>query len=485
MKIDIDQLLHGQKELIHCLHLIGEEGRKADLETYIVGGIVRDAFLGRSITDLDVVVAGEGIDFADRVATVLHTGPVVKFRQFGTAMIPYEHIQIEIASARKETYTADSRKPEVVFTDLTEDLRRRDFTINAMAVDIRPHTYGEFKDPFNGVRDLKVEVIRTPLDPEETFFDDPLRMMRAIRFATQFRYRISDQTFGAIKKMAERIEIISMERVRDELIKMLLSPQPSIGFILMENSGLLQRVLPEISAMKGAEEKNGYGHKDVFYHTLKVVDNVSLLTDKISVRLAALFHDVGKPPTKRFILTQGWTFHGHEDVGARMFDTIGRHLKLSVRQIKEVRKLIRLHLRPIAIAGETVTDSAVRRLRVEAGDSIYDLLTLCRADITSKNPEKVREYQNNFDEVERRIKIVEEKDRLRAFQSPVRGEELMEFYGISPGPLVGKIKSLIENAILDGEIPNDYDATKSWLTENRETLLKKAQKAQTGKNKKN
>ncbi|MGC9512499.1 MAG: CCA tRNA nucleotidyltransferase [Fidelibacterota bacterium] len=481
MKIDIDHLLKDQKELIDCLHLIGEEGRRANLETYIVGGIVRDAFMGRPVTDLDIVVTGDGLDFADRVARALHAGPVVKFHPFGTAMIPYKHIQIEIATARKETYRTDSRKPDVVFTDLTEDLRRRDFTINAMAVDIRPDHYGEFKDPFNGIRDLKVEVIRTPFDPEETFFDDPLRMLRAIRFATRFQYRISDDTFNAIKKTAERIQMISMERIRDELLKILMALQPSMGFILMENAGLLPLILPEISGMKGVEEKNGYGHKDVFYHTLKVVDNVCKMTDSMTVRLAALFHDVGKPPTKRFLPNQGWTFHGHEDVGARMFDTIGRHLKLPIRQIKEIRKLIRLHLRPIAIAGDEVTDSAVRRLRVEAGDAIHDLLTLCRADITSKNPEKIREYQNNFDEVEKRIQVVEEKDRLRAFQSPVRGQELMEFYHIPPGPLVGKIKSLIENAILDGEIPNEYEAAKAWLVDHKDTVLEKARKALSGK----
>ncbi len=474
MKIDIDQLLKDQKQLIHCMHVIGREGSEAGLETYIVGGIVRDAFLGRPVTDLDIVVTGDALLFADRVAQILKTGPVVKYRQFGTAMIPYHPFQIEIASARKETYRSDSRKPEVVLTDITEDLRRRDFTINAMAVDIRPDTYGDFKDPFNGIRDLKVEVIRTPLDPEETFYDDPLRMMRAIRFASQFQYRIADDAVSAIRTMAERIKIVSMERIRDELIKILLSPQPSIGLILLENTGLMPILLPEISALKGAEEKNGFGHKDVFYHTLKVVDNVSTLTDKLTVRLAALFHDVGKPPTKRFIQNQGWTFHGHEDVGARMFETLGRHLKLPVRQIKEIGKLIRLHLRPIAIAGEEVTDSAVRRLRVEAGESIYDLLTLCRADITSKNPEKVRQYQKNFNEVEKRIKYVEEKDRLRAFQSPVRGEEIMDFYNIPPGPLVGTIKSLIENAILDGEIPNDYESARQWLISHRDAIFEKA-----------
>lgn len=474
MKIDIDHLFSGQDELIHCLHIIGREGEKAGCETYIVGGIVRDAFMGKAITDLDIVVIGDALSFAERIARSLKTGPVVKFEQFGTAMIPYETFRIEVVTARKEVYKNDSRKPEVTFTDLTEDLRRRDFTINAMAIDIRPKQYGEFYDPFNGIRDLKVEVIRTPLDPEETFYDDPLRMMRAVRFASQFSYRIADTAFESIKKMADRIQIISLERVRDELIKILLSPKPSIGLILMENTGLMPLILPEISAMKGIDEKNGYGHKDVFYHTLQVVDNVAVLTDKLTILLSALFHDVGKPPTKRFYPNLGWTFHGHEETGARMFETIGRHLKLPGRQIKEIRKLIRLHLRPIAIAGEEVTDSAVRRLRVEAGDSIYDLLILCRADITSKNPEKVKQFQNNFNEVETRIITVEEKDKLRAFQSPVRGDEIMRFYGIAPGPLVGKIKGLIETAILDGVIPNEYDEAKNWLMENKDILLKKA-----------
>jgi len=478
MKIDIDHLFSGQDELIHCLHIIGQKGENAGYETYIVGGIVRDAFMGKAITDLDVVVIGDALTFAENLAKGLKTGPVVKFEQFGTAMIPYKPFRIEVVTARKEVYQQDSRKPDVTFTDLTEDLRRRDFTFNAMAIDIRPKHYGNFYDPFNGIRDLKVAVIRTPLDPEETFYDDPLRMMRAIRFASQFSYRIADTAFEAIKKMAERIKIISMERVRDELIKILMSSKPSIGLILMENTGLMPLILPEISAMKGIDEKNGFGHKDVFYHTIQVVDNVAALTDNLTIRLGALFHDVGKPPTKRFYPNQGWTFHGHEETGARMFEVIGRHLKLPGRQIKEIRKLIRLHLRPIAIAGEEVTDSAVRRLRVEAGDSIYNLLTLCRADITSKNPEKVRQYQKNFNEVENRIITVEEKDKLRAFQSPVRGDEIMQFYGIKPGPLVGKIKSLIETAILDGIIPNDYDTAKNWLMENKDELLKKASESQ-------
>ncbi len=474
MKIDIDHLFSGQERLIHCLHIIGQEGEKADYETYIVGGIVRDAFMGKTITDLDVVVIGDAVAFAERIAKRLKAGPVVKFEQFGTAMIPHEPFRIEIVTARKEVYQKESRKPDVTFTDLTEDLRRRDFTINAMAIDIRPKQYGDFYDPFNGIRDLKVEVLRTPLEPEETFYDDPLRMMRAIRFASQFSYRIADPAFAAIKIMAERIKIISLERIRDELIKILMSPKPSIGLLLMENTGLMPLILPEISVMKGIEEKNGYGHKDVFYHTIQVVDNAAALTDSLIIRLAALFHDVGKPPTKRFYPNLGWTFHGHEDVGTRMFESIGRHLKLPGRQVKEIKKLIRLHLRPIAIAGEEVTDSAVRRLRVEAGDSIYDLLTLCRADITSKNPEKIKQYQNNFNDVENRIITVEEKDKLRAFQSPVRGDEIMQFYNIKPGPLVGKIKGLIETAILDGIIPNDYEAAKNWLTENEKDLLKKA-----------
>lgn len=472
MKIDIDHLFSGQDKLIDCLHIIGQEGEKAGFETYIVGGIVRDAFMGKTITDLDVVVIGEALSFAERISKRLKAGPVVKFEQFGTAMIPFEPFRIEVVTARKEVYQKESRKPDVTFTDLTEDLRRRDFTINAMAIDIRSKQYGNFYDPFNGIKDIKVEVIRTPLDPEETFYDDPLRMMRAIRFASQFSYRIADSAFAAIKKMAERISIISLERIRDELNKIIMSPKPSIGLILLENTGLMPLILPEISAMKGIDEKNGYGHKDVFYHTIQVVDNVASLTDSLTIRLAALFHDVGKPPTKRFYQNQGWTFHGHEEAGARMFETIGRHLKLPGRQIKEIRKLIRLHLRPIAIAGEEVTDSAVRRLRVEAGDSIYDLLTLCRADITSKNPEKVKHYQNNFNEVENRIIAVEEKDKLRAFQSPVRGDEIMQLYGIEPGPLVGKIKGQIETAILDGIIPNDYDKAKRWLMDNKDEVLK-------------
>ncbi len=469
-KIDLDLLLtdSAQKAL---LRRIGEIGAGHKLETYIVGGMVRDLLLSRPNHDMDIMVVGDALKLAEILSQELRIGPVVKYERFGTAMLPHPTLSLEIATARKEVYEPDSRNPQVHATNLEEDLRRRDFTINAMAVAISPKDWGKFYDPFGGIQDLKKELLRTPMHPDETFFDDPLRMMRALRFATQLRFRIDDTAFYAIREHAERIAIISKERIRDELLKILAAERPSQGLILMENSGLMPILIPEFSALRGVEERDGFAHKDVFFHTAKVVDNVAKKTDSITVRLAAMFHDIGKPPTKRFRKGIGWTYHGHEDVGAVMFEKIGKELRLPAKQIKQIQKLILMHLRPIALTHEEVTDSAVRRLTVDAGDCLDDLLTLCRADITSSNPEKVRRFLDNFDYVARRIREVDEKDKLRAFQSPFTGDEIMAFFNLRPSPAVGKIKKQIENAILEGEIPNDYEAAKKWVAENREMLL--------------
>jgi poly(A) polymerase len=469
-KIDLDTLLP-EASLKKLLRRIGEIGARHGLETYIVGGLVRDLILNRPNHDVDIMVVGDALHLAEMLSDALKIGPVVKYERFGTAMLPHPEYGIEIATARKEVYEADSRNPQVMQTSLEEDLRRRDFTINAMAIALSPQRWGEFFDPFGGLQDIKKELLRTPMNPEETFFDDPLRMMRAVRFATQLRFRIDDSAFHAIRQHAQRIKIISKERIRDELLKLLGAEKPSQGLILLENSGLMPILLPQFSALRGVEERDGFAHKDVFLHTAKVVDNVAGHTDSLTVRLAAMFHDIGKPPTKRFRKGTGWTYHGHEDVGATMFEEIGKNLRLPAKQIKYIQKMILMHLRPIALTNEEVTDSAVRRLTVDAGECLDDLLTLCRADITSNNPEKVRRFLENFDYVARRIREVNEKDELRAFQSPFAGDDIMRFFGLKPSPAVGKIKKQIENAILEGEIPNDYEAAKKWVEENREALL--------------
>ncbi|MEA1985913.1 MAG: CCA tRNA nucleotidyltransferase, partial [Candidatus Marinimicrobia bacterium] len=451
---------------------IGKIAEDNKIAVYIVGGVVRDALLNRPITDLDIVVIGDGIKFAELVAKHFKIKTIIKYGKFGTAMIPMKNLTLELTSARKEVYKTNSRKPEITFTDLNEDLKRRDFTINSMAVDIRPSFFGDFFDPFNGIQDLKQKIIRTPLDAESTFFDDPLRMLRAIRFSTQLNYEIDKTTFNGIINTADRINIISYERIRDELFKILSTAKPSIGLKLMDESELMDILFPELSALKGVEKKNGYFHKDVWKHTIEVVDNITKYTDNPILRLIALFHDVGKPNTKRYKSNIGWTYYAHEDVGAKMFEKIGKRLKLSTKEINYITKLIKLHLRPIAIASEKVTDSAVRRLMVDAGDDINDLLSLCRADITSKNEYKVKSFIDNFNFVEQRIIEVEERDKLRNFQSPVSGKEIMEIFNIKPGPIVGKIKSMIESNILDGKIKNDYDATKSFILNNKEYIIK-------------
>jgi len=471
MKLNLKHLLDQQIDVYDLVKKIGRVADQHDLPAFLVGGFVRDLLINKKNKDIDVVVVGDGLRFADQVSKDLKAYPVVKFEDFGTAMIPLQNMELEIVSARKEVYRRDSRNPKVQFTDLDEDLKRRDFTINTMAISINDATFGELIDPFKGIADLKNELIITPLDPKETFFEDPLRMLRAIRFASQLGFSIDENTFQAIKNYARRIDIISRERIRDEFLKILMSDQPSYGLNLIYSSGLMDILFPEITALKGVDDQDGYRHKDVYLHTLKVLDNVAEMNGSQTLRIAALYHDIAKPRTKRFIKGIGWTFHGHEDLGARMFETFGRELRLSVKDIKRIKKLIRLHLRPIAVAKEDVTDSAIRRLIVEAGEDINALLTLCRADITSKNRDRVKQYLSNFELVEKRISEVEEKDALRAFQSPFDGKEIMDMFNLEPGPAVGKIKHYIEEAILEGEIENTHEAASGFVEKNKEKLI--------------
>lgn len=435
------------------------------VDAYVIGGFVRDLVLKRPSKDIDVVCVGDGIALASVVAQKLpHKPKVTVFKNFGTAMLRADDWEVEFVGARKESYREHSRKPEVEQGTLDDDLKRRDFTINALGIRLNENNYGQLIDEFNGLKDMRRKLIRTPLEPGITFSDDPLRMMRAIRFATQLNFDIDPDTFDAISENKERIKIVSQERITDELNKIILAKEPSYGFKLLFVSGLLHLIFPKMVELQGVETKNGNSHKDNFYHTLQVLDNVAQVSDDLWLRWSAIMHDIAKPDTKRYSPKVGWTFHGHEDRGARMVPKLFRDLKLPLNDhMKFVQKLVRLHLRPIALVKETVTDSAIRRLLFEAGDDIDSLMKLCRADITSKNDSKVKRYLQNFDKVEKRLVEVEESDKLRNFQPVITGDIIMETFGIAPSKEVGQLKHLLTDAILEGKVKNEFDEAFAFL----------------------
>lgn len=453
-------------------HLVGEAADSLGRECYVVGGYVRDIMLRRPSSDVDFVTVGSGIEVASEVARRLKGSHLSVFRNYGTAQVKRRSVELEFVGARKESYHRESRNPMVEDGTLDDDIARRDFTVNAMALCVNAGRFGELIDRYNGIDDLRRGLIRTPLDPDVTFSDDPLRMMRAIRFATQLGFEIVDETFNAIRRNARRIEIISKERVADELMKIMRSPQPSRGWQLLFRSGLLKIVFPELAALRGIDVVNGVGHKDNFFHTMAVLDNVAAQTDNVWLRWAALLHDIAKPVTKRWDDKLGWTFHGHNAVGAKMVPRIFRRMKLPMNEhMKYVQKLVELHMRPIALVEEIVTDSAVRRMLFDAGDDVDDLMTLCSADITSKNQMKVERFRRNYELVKHKMVELEERDRIRNFQPPVDGVEIMQTFGLGECREVGIIKEHIKNAILDGEIPNEHEAARALMLRFAATTL--------------
>lgn len=447
--------------------LVGEIAAGRGVRAFVIGGYVRDCLLGRSCTDIDIVVEGSGIDFAKEVGEKCGK-QVAYFPSFGTAMLKYHGDEIEFVGARRESYRRDSRKPIVENGTLEDDQLRRDFTINALALSLMPDNFGELVDPFGGVRDLAAGIIRTPLDPDTTYSDDPLRMLRAIRFAAklstpEMEFKIVPESMASMRRLSDRLGILSVERIAEELCKMLATPRPSMAFRLMDEAGLLVHILPELSALKGVETVDGRGHKDNFAHTLAVLDNVASVSDFLPLRWAALLHDVGKAVCKRYDPATGWTFHGHDVIGSKMVPAIFNRLRLSQEDMKYVRKLVWLHMRPISLVDDEVTDSAVRRLLFDAGDEIDGLMLLCNADITSKNPAKVARIKSNFELVKQKMAVVEEKDRIRNFKNPISGEYVMEVYGIPPCQEIGLLKELVKEAILDGVIGNNFEDADAFM----------------------
>jgi putative nucleotidyltransferase with HDIG domain len=452
--------------------IIAEASEQIQVKSYVIGGFVRDFILKRGTAkDIDIVAVGSGIELALKVSKLLPNKPKVQvFKTYGTAMLRYKDTEIEFVGARKESYTSESRNPEVTQGTLKDDQNRRDFTINALALSLNKENFGEILDPFNGIEDLKNKIIKTPLSPDITYSDDPLRMLRAIRFASQLNFKIEAHSLSAISGNSKRLHIITRERIVDELHKILASEKPSIGFLLLEQTGLLPQILPELMALKGVEEVEGQIHKDNFYHTLEVVDNIAKHTDDVWLRWAALLHDIGKAPTKKFNKKVGWTFHGHEFVGSKMVYKLFKRLKMPLNnKMKFVQKMVLLSSRPIVLASE-VTDSAIRRLVFDAGDDINSLMTLCEADITTKNPKKFKRYHQNFDVVRSKIKEVEARDQVRNFQPPITGEEIMEAFSLKPCREIGQIKEAIKEAILDGEIPNEHEASYIFMIEKGKKL---------------
>lgn len=455
---------------------IAAAGADVGQKVYVIGGYVRDYYLGhlKSVNkiDIDFVTVGSGIKLAQKVAEKLNVGNISTFKNFGTAHINFNGIDLEFVGARKESYQRDSRKPIVEEGTLEDDELRRDFTINALSWALNEADFGTLNDPFGGMRDLEGHLIRTPVDPLKTFDDDPLRMMRAVRFAAQLYFDIEENTYNAIKQMAGRLKIVSKERIIDELNKIIGAPKPSVGFALLFETGLLKQFFPEMCNLHGVKKVNGQRHKDNFWHTLKVLDNVADVSDDLWLRWAAIMHDIAKPPTQKFVKGTGWTFHGHDALGAKWTKRIFRRLALPLdERMRYVKKLVRLHLRPIALVDEEVSDSAVRRLIYEAGEDVDDLMMLCRADITSKNEHKVKKYLNNFDRVEAKITEVEKKDRIRKWKNPISGDEIIETLNIKPGPIVGKIKEAVKEAILDGKIPNEHDAAFGYMMKVKDKYL--------------
>jgi tRNA nucleotidyltransferase/poly(A) polymerase len=450
---------------------ISKVAELVDVKVYAVGGFVRDIILNREKNDLDILVIGNGTDFAKNVADGLGITNVSYFKNFGTAHFDYQGMNVEFVGARKESYDRNTRKPIVEDGTFDEDISRRDFTINTLAISLNKNDFGKLIDKYDGLSDINDKLIKTPLNPFSTFDDDPLRIMRAFRFASQLNFNVDENIMIASREMKVRLPIVSQERITDEFLKILASSKPSIGLKLLFDSTVLEIVFPEISVMAGVDQRKDYHHKDVFLHTLQVVDNICNETENLWLRFAALVHDIAKPPTKKFVEGIGWTFHGHEDLGARMMKKIFHRMKLPLHQLEYIQKLVRLHLRPIALAKEEVTDSAIRRFVVDAGEDLEDLIVLCRADITSKNPIKVEKYLGNYERVMQKVRDVKERDKLREFQSPVRGEEIMQICNLKPSRKVGEIKTAIEEAILDGKIGNNYEEAYKYLMEIKDQFL--------------